>query len=275
MPDTSDRIREPKDPGPDPTWGVLLAKWSQFAQAAVSLPKNEHGERWRSVVADIIGLQAVTFALRDLGELPADERALGLDRAAVLIRSHAKAIHAAWGAEPLPEQLLELIGDAQKARELAESLGREWIVIDERWVAPDLWPTARRMLDAGFQGDMYAPAPETILFKGEPAVFVRPGLPTHVDAEKEPQLRGLDADPDVTQPRQVYRKIDETSGEVSGDVVTPLLTALPAGRPLLLPVIAAGELMPELSAEQTDAWRHAQAKTIGQRTLPVEYAEPQ
>ena len=99
------------------TWAALLGRWVEFARSAVALPKDAAGERLRDSVADIIALQAVWFALQHLGELDADERALGLDRAAVLIDKHVAALRRRFGGESLPPQLQELVSDA--TRELA------------------------------------------------------------------------------------------------------------------------------------------------------------
>ena len=66
----------------DLTWPALLAHWTGFAQSSLALPRNSDGDRWRSAVPAIINMQAVTFALADLGKLAAPgERALALDKA--------------------------------------------------------------------------------------------------------------------------------------------------------------------------------------------------
>jgi hypothetical protein len=97
------------------TWAVLLGGWVEFAKGAVALPRDGAGGAMRESVADIIALQAVWFALQHLGELDADERALGIDRAAVLIERHAKAVVERWGGEDLPGELAGLIEDARSA----------------------------------------------------------------------------------------------------------------------------------------------------------------
>ena len=70
----------------------------EFAKSALALPQDATGDALRQSVPDIIMLQAVTCALRDLGDLSADERALGLDRAELLIEKHAEALARRWGA---------------------------------------------------------------------------------------------------------------------------------------------------------------------------------
>jgi hypothetical protein len=104
------------------TWAALLGRWVEFARSAVALPDDRAGRRLRESVPDLIMLQAVWFALGQLDELPPDERALGLDRAALLIEKHAGSLRSRWEVEPLPEQVRALIDDA--AARLAEAEAR-------------------------------------------------------------------------------------------------------------------------------------------------------
>lgn len=104
------------------TWAVLLGRWVEFARSAVGLPKTGQGQRMRESVADIIMLQAVYFALQHVGELEKEERALGLDRAQVLIEKHTAALEQRWEGETMPGLLRELIADAQ--RQLRKAAGR-------------------------------------------------------------------------------------------------------------------------------------------------------
>lgn len=111
-------------PGPAPlypdrlTWAVLLGRWVDFARSAVALPSDAEGTKMRESVADIIMLQAVWFALQHLQELTAAERALGVDRAGVLIEKHTSALRERWmGA--MPGGIEELINDA--TRELVKA----------------------------------------------------------------------------------------------------------------------------------------------------------
>lgn len=98
---------------PDPlTWPALLAKWTEFAQASVAFPRTQEGDRWRAAVPAIITLQAVTFAMGEVGELAIDERALALDRAAILIRKHERELTALWPTG-VPNQMAELLADAK------------------------------------------------------------------------------------------------------------------------------------------------------------------
>ncbi|MFN3165960.1 MAG: hypothetical protein ACE37H_02735 [Phycisphaeraceae bacterium] len=95
------------------TWAVLLAKWTEFARAGVALPESGEAGRVRRSVTDIIALQAVWFALRQLDELDRSERALGLDRAGVLIDRHASAIADRFADQPVPDELQDLVADVR------------------------------------------------------------------------------------------------------------------------------------------------------------------
>ena len=81
------------------TWSVLLAKWTEFAKASTVLPDEGDAGRVKRNVAAIIGLQAVTCALGEIDSLAADERAAGIDLAAVQIRSLAAQLNEAWRGE--------------------------------------------------------------------------------------------------------------------------------------------------------------------------------
>ncbi len=97
------------------TWSVLLGRWIEFARGALALPDNAQGRALRDSVADIIALQAVWFALQHIDELDADEKALGLDRAEVLIERHTAFINKRWENRELPSELTSLIADAHEA----------------------------------------------------------------------------------------------------------------------------------------------------------------
>lgn len=95
------------------TWAALLGQWVDFARSALALPDDEAGRRLRESVPDIIALQAVWFALRHMDELAPDERALGLDRAQVMIDTHAAALERRWPGEAMPDALVELVKEAR------------------------------------------------------------------------------------------------------------------------------------------------------------------
>lgn len=95
------------------TWAAMLGRWVQFARQAVGLPQDDAGVRMRRSVPDIIMLQAVWFALEHLEEVDPRERALGLDRAELLIDQHATALEERWRSTPMPAELRRLIDDAR------------------------------------------------------------------------------------------------------------------------------------------------------------------
>lgn len=104
------------------TWAVLLGRWVQFARSALALPDDAMGRALRASVPDIIGLQAVTMALGEAELLEPDERALGLDRARVLIQRYTRNLHTLFEDEGLPAKLTELIDDANDAVRQVEAM---------------------------------------------------------------------------------------------------------------------------------------------------------
>lgn len=107
------------------TWAALLGRWVEFARSALALPDDAPGRALRSAVPDIIGLQAVTMALGEAGELEPDQRALGLDRARVLIERHTRHLRKLFEDGGLPDKLAELIDDADAAVRQVEAMMRE------------------------------------------------------------------------------------------------------------------------------------------------------
>ncbi|MCZ6837119.1 MAG: hypothetical protein O7G85_15195 [Planctomycetota bacterium] len=103
------------------TWTALLGKWISFAKASVALPDDEEGRNWRDSVVAIINLQAVTFALAEIGELVPQDRPVALDRAEMMIDENQKSLERTWG-KSIPESLSEIVDDARKAHVLARSI---------------------------------------------------------------------------------------------------------------------------------------------------------
>jgi len=228
------------------TWAALIARWTDFARASVALPQDGEGGAWRASVAPAIGLQAVTLALHELHRLPADERAHGLDLASVLIRRHAGELNEAWRARPMPEKLTELVGDARKTHAAAAALGVEFTVAVDRLVMPSIDELGRSLLAGGFAGDLLAARAGTVLFRDEPALFVRP------DA-RDIAIEDLERGAGLTLPRQVYRQANAETGRATRDVVAPMPFALRPGQPLLRQVIEGGELIAGLDGAQDAA----------------------
>lgn len=104
------------------TWAALLGRWVQMARAAVALPDDAEGRAWRASIPHIISLQAVTMALGEAGELDADERALGIDRARILIERAREGLAEAFDAEATHPMVRELLDDAAAALGKAEAI---------------------------------------------------------------------------------------------------------------------------------------------------------
>ena len=96
------------------TWAVLLGRWIEFAKSALALPADGEGRRLRDSVGDVIMLQAVWFALQHLDELDDAERAVGLDRAELLIDKHGAEVRRRWRNREMPSMLCELLADARE-----------------------------------------------------------------------------------------------------------------------------------------------------------------
>ena len=260
----SARLKRPITRESDPTtWTALLAYWVEFARAGVALPSTDAGDRWRRAIPSIISLQAVTLALGEAGRLPVGERALALDRGEVLVRDHARVLSDAWGADPLPDRLLELIDDARRALDAADSVGRHWLVTGSRFVMPSLDEALDALLAAGFGGDLFGALPGAILFGGEPALFARP------DASLT--LPGLERAPHPQPQLQIYRQVDPETGRVARDLIAPLHASLPAGRPLLVPLIAQGVRTDAMRNHDADAWRALQERLLPSATIAIDW----
>jgi hypothetical protein len=234
----------------DLDWAALLAHWTAFARSSLALPRGAEGDRWRAAVAPIIGLQAVTFALGDLGRLREsdDERALALDRAEVLIRRHADELAAIWPGQALHPELTAIVADARAALAAAVHGGLEWTVAGDRIVAPHPADLLESLAAMGFAGDLYLPVPGVPVFRSCPVAFARGahgGPPPGTVAEAITRfLAGageVDGPAPVAQPRQVCRQFDFGRGGPVRDVVVPMDGPPPPGQPLLVAAMRRGE----------------------------------
>ncbi|MCA9285744.1 MAG: hypothetical protein KDA22_11040 [Phycisphaerales bacterium] len=240
------------------TWASLLARWMAFARSAVALPADGEGARWRDSVAPAITLQAVTLALRDLLSIPLAERPLARDRAELLVRDACAALDAAWRGEPMPESIADLRHEAQCALDGAEWAGAVelfWPGPGERVVPILVDPAALEP-----EGTLCVAAPGTILMAGEPVAWWvgRSGVALDGCVVRE-----------VLVPRQVYRVLDH-EGRVQRDVVAPLHEDLPAGLPLLVPLLDRGR--PVGSFERSAAaWESLQRAAMPKGEIPVQH----
>lgn len=254
------------------TWATLLAGWVQFAQSAVALPKDETGERWRASIAPAIGLHAISMALTELHKLDPDERALAMDKAELGIKEYAATLNQAWGGEPMPETLMTLMSDARIAWEESLHEGVVWIVSSERFVTRHPADSTDKLLDTDFLGEIFIATPGTTLFEGAPVAWTRDnegGQPDDLVIKIiDEYLRSCDGetfDPQIVRPvHQVYRQFNFLGGGIQRDYVAPVTGELPPGQPLLIPLLAGGEIcpvpLPPRSAKPTDP-------------VPVEWAE--
>ena len=226
------------------TWTALLGKWTEFAQSALALPTQDEGGRLREAVPAIIGLQAITHALSELDELDTNERALGLDRAEMLIRQHAADVNRIWKGHEIPEAVREMVDDALLALRIQTQSGWEWIVAGESLVAAHPAQLITLLVGNGFAGDLYLPTPGVPIFEGAPAAFVKGVQETD---EAEGPMR-------MPIARQVYRQFDFSKGGPVRDIVRAMDADLTPGQPLLVPESIAVSQREADCAEEHAEW---------------------
>lgn len=232
-------------PSGDLTWPALLAHWTSFAQASLALPKGDAGDRWRAAVAPIINLQAVTFALADLGKLTMPgERALALDKSELIVRGSTGSLYALWRSEPLPQELVAMIHDANIALSSARSSGVEWRVSEEFLIAEHPGELVARLKQLDFSGDLYVPTPGVPLFRSSPAAFAREADGSRPDEHVVRAIKEFLVEVGKPEPvsgfRQVYRQFDFAKGGPVRDLVVAF-DQLPSGQPLLVPALEDGK----------------------------------
>lgn len=237
------------------TWEGLLAGAVALAKAAVALPSEGEGGRWKAAVPSVIALHAIIEALKQSEVLPEAELRVAQDRSAVMIREHAGAIHELWRGVELPESLRELVDEARAALEATRSGGLEWVVTVDRLVSPHPAELGLALVAAGFQGDCFVPAAGVPIFRECPAAFVSgPGggrVSEDVIEAIEAFLASAETGhrgPGVVGPRrcrvmrQAYRQFDFARGRAVRDVVLPMDAELQGGQPLLVPVVVGGQV---------------------------------
>lgn len=230
------------------TWTILLAKWTQFAKSSLKLPKTAEGDRWRTAVAPIISLQAVTSAMAELDELEFDERALAFDKSEIIVRSRAEELKTLWAGEDLPDAIVEIIDDTKLAIDCAREGGLEWRLIQEHIVVIHPGELVALLRSRGFKGDLFLPTPGIPMFSGSPIAFMRGPLGEPVE-ENHVMLvdEYLNAQTDIQwQPglRQVYRQFDFLKGGAAHDLVQNSSTGVLAGQLLMVQALDNGEPTP-------------------------------
>jgi hypothetical protein len=233
------------------TWSGLLAGYTELAQAAVALPADAAGTRWKRAVPSLIALHAVAHAIAEIDSLGAGERDVALDKGEVLVRQHAAELGEIWRSEATPPGVLELMEEARGALTLATQSGVEWVVREGELVAPHPGELAADLEAEGFAGDVYLPAPGVALFAGCPCGFVkerRGGPPAKkIAAAVGAFLReaGIVAGPRPSPiMRQAYRQFDFAAGRAVRDLVLRMDAELEGGQPLLVAVLEGGKVQP-------------------------------
>lgn len=240
------------------SWAALLAQCTELAQAAVALPPGDPVEttRWQQAVPAIIELHALTHALTEIDRIADVDRPGTLDRAELLCRSAASALHRLWQGDPLPSSVAELIDDARVAFEAAANAGVEWVVRGDRLIAGHPGELRALLEREGFAGELFVPTPGVPIFRGAPAAFARaPGgaPPSEAVLRHIGQFLGqfgkpadrLVGEPErIALPRQVYRQFDFAKGGPVRDIVVPMNEPLPPGQPLLVLAVEAGASQP-------------------------------
>ncbi len=229
------------------SWAVLLARWTEFAQASVALPDNVTGDQWRASVAPIIELQSVTYALSELDEIDDEDRPSALDRAEVICKKASKALYRVWDNEP-PSDVEDIIDDARAMFEAASNAGLEWCAAGDGFVSQPFESLLGRLADLGFKGDLFAPLPGHRLLAGTPVAFARapggaaPARQMQRVVDKFLATCGGGGEARRSCPRQVYRRHDFATGGLQADLVMAMSEPPIAGQPLLVLAMESGDM---------------------------------
>ncbi len=229
----------------------MLAGYTELAQAAVALPPDAQGSRWKRSVPSLIALHAVAHAISEIDTLGEGERDVALDKGEVLVQQHAAELTELWRSDAMPESVLDLMRAAREAISLATMSGLEWTVRESELIAPHSGEVAADLLAEGFSGDAFLPAPGIAVFAGCPCGFVkerRGGAPSKkIAAVVGAFLReaGVVAGPRaIPIMRQAYRQFDFARGCAVRDLVLRMDAELEGGQPLLVPVVLGGVAQP-------------------------------
>lgn len=232
-------------------WTTLLAHWTRVAQAAVALPKDADGDRWRGSIPPLIALHAIACALGELDRVSDHDRASALDKADLLIQRDATTLAALWRSEPMPEAIVELLEEARRALALGASAGYEWVCADDAHVGEHPGDIAGALEEAGFDGDLFVSAPGVPLFATSPIAFMRVRGGGRIDPDLLGIISGFlgmtgsHAIPGRAPGlRQVYRRFDFGAGGPVEDVVSLPEGDPEPGQPLLVPSMLAGRSQP-------------------------------
>ncbi len=251
------------------TWASLLGRWIEFAQVSVVLPSDGDGRRWRSAIPSIIEVQAITFALRDLAVLPREDRDVARARAGVVLEQASGRIHDIWRGLALPESVFELIEEARRTLEGTRFFGSQELW----WPGPGTlevpeWPGFKCICSGvDRRGTLCLAPPGSVLMVGSPVAWWCDREPPQLDSALEAcRIRP------VERPRQVYRRLDD-SGRAIEDIIVPLDEELPAGLPMLVPILECGERVGDFVLA-AGAWNHLQRAALAGEAIPLRVRTP-
>lgn len=249
------------------TWTALLSKWVEYAQAALALPDDAEGHRWRRAVPHIIALQAVTFALNDLDRLLASERPYARDKAEVLIDENTDAFERIWSDAELPEMVIDILEQAADALVAAEWCGLTELIWrgDASVLVPALdVDELLNQLNHADCGTFAVAQPGTFIMPGEPiAWWCDIDGAANLLIERFPGSELASA----SSPRQIFRQIDD-DGRIMRDVIAWTDSEDIDGLPLLLPLIAEGERIGSFTLNRQE-WEDAQRDQVGDDRIEV------
>lgn len=238
------------------SWAALLARWTELAAAARAWPRDAEGHRWGQSVPEIIRLQAVTHALKELWTLADTEQPLARDRAAVTVTRAASALDSLWRGEPMPDAILDILDEARRALDRAAWTGMRiaW------WMGPGTLAMPEVDLRvADMPRTVAVMAPGTPVMPGCPVAWWVGGI--------VPDVPGCIVGA-ATDPVQVYRQFDD-GGIATEDLIAPL-DALPPGMPLLVPLREDGQPLGHF-LQPRDAWHAMQSQALGGRVIPLRW----
>lgn len=221
-------------------WTALLAHATQLAQAARAWPEDGAGGRMRASVAPLVQLQAVTIAMDRLEEIARGRRAYARDQADLLVGRACETLRRTWHGEPMPESFLEAMSQARRAISDALYAGLRGL----------RWPGPGAMVVPDWCGGAQAPGGTLALM--EPGTIALEGEIVGWWSDREDlDCPGCECLP-LSAPVQIYRRFGP-DGRFEGSATVPLHEELPAGMPMLVPLLLAGEPVGSFSREPA-AW---------------------
>lgn len=223
-----------------------MSHWVAMAQSVVNFPEQGEGAAWRASVPPLVTLQALAWSLNELHDrIDAADRAVAIDKAAVMIGDAVAALHRAWAEEAMPEGPHAAVAAARTALHRAARPTWAWRVTEDGFTAEHPADLAAVLLAGGAAPRrLLTAAPGVPLFTDSPAAVIE-GHPGGIEPPTLALItaflgEGVAAARRVPAPIQAYRQWDFATGRVMRDVVAWLDGEPLAGQPLLVPVILDG-----------------------------------